>query len=71
MNLFIKLHPSSSQEKIIKISEDKYEVWIKEKPLDNKANIYLEKFLKKYFKKSAKIKSGFTSKNKIVEIEDN
>ncbi|MCW8966318.1 MAG: DUF167 domain-containing protein [Candidatus Pacearchaeota archaeon] len=64
----IKVHTNSSQEKIEKLNEDSYEVWIKEKAVDNKANKYLEKFLKKYFGKSVRIKSGFTSRNKIVEV---
>jgi len=70
MKLKIKLHPNSSQEKIEKISEKEYEVWIKENPIDGKANIALLKFLKKHFKSEVKICSGFTSKNKIVEIID-
>jgi uncharacterized protein (TIGR00251 family) len=69
MKLKIKVHANSSQEKIEKISENSFEVWIKERAVDNKANKYLEKFLKKYFDKEVKIKSGFTSKNKIVEIK--
>lgn len=65
----IKLHPNSSQEKIIEIQKDKeYEVWIKEKPLDGKANISLEKHLKKYFKKEVRIIRGLTSRNKVVEV---
>ena len=48
MRLKIKIHPSSSQEKILKISECEFEVWIKEKPIDGKANDSLEKFLKNY-----------------------
>jgi len=68
MIIKIKLHPNSSQEKIEKISDENYEVWIKEKPIDGKANFYLEKFLKKYFGKPVKLKSGFTSRNKIIEI---
>ncbi len=68
MKIKIKLHPNSSQEKIEKISDEDYEVWIKEKPIDGKANVELCKILKKYFGKSIKIKSGFTSRNKIVEI---
>jgi len=70
MKIKIKLHPSSSKEEIKKISDGNFEVWIKEKPIDNKANMELIKILKKYFGKSVKIKSGFTSRNKIVEIED-
>ena len=69
MNLKIKLHPNSSQEKIKMLKDNEYEIWIKEKPLDNKANLELVKILKKHFKKDVKIKSGFTSRNKIVEMK--
>ena len=68
MRLSIKLHPNSSQEKIVKIDEKNYEVWIKEKPVDGKANEYLEKFLKKYFGKPVKIVSGFSGRRKIIEV---
>ena len=64
----IKIHPSSSQEKIEKIDELNYEVWLKEKPIDGKANLKLIKLLKNYFGFSEiKIKSGFKSKKKVVE----
>ncbi len=69
MLLTIKLHPSSSQEKISRISEKEYEVWIKTKPIEGKANIELCKMLKKYFNaKQVKIKTGLTSRIKKVEI---
>ncbi len=70
MKLHIKLHPNSSQEKIAKITGNKYEIWIKQKPIVGKANIYLEKLLKKYFKRNVKIVYGLKSKNKIVELFD-
>ena len=66
----IKLHPNSSKEEIKKINENNFEVWVKEKPIDNKANIELIKILKKYFKRNIKIKSGLTSRNKIIEVLD-
>lgn len=70
MKIKIKLHPNSSQEKIKEIEKDQeYEVWIKEKPIGGKANIYLEKLLKKHFKKNIKIVSGFSSKIKILEVK--
>jgi len=68
MKIKVKLHPNSSQEKIEKKNKNKYEVWLKEKPVDNKANEKLVKILKKYFKKQVKIKSGLNSREKIVEI---
>jgi len=69
MKLSIKLHPNSSQEKIEKMGENKYDVWLKEKPIDNKANEKLVKILKKHFKKEVKIVSGLNSRKKIVNIE--
>lgn len=69
MKIKIKLHPNSSQEKIEEIEKDKeYEVWIKEKPIDGKANIELIKVLKKYFKKDVKIIHGLKSREKVVEF---
>lgn len=67
MKIKIKLHPGSSQEKVIE-RDSFYEVWIKKKPIDGKANKDLEKFLKKYFKKSVIVVSGFKSRNKVVEV---
>jgi uncharacterized protein (TIGR00251 family) len=67
----IKLHPNSSKEKIEKLSKSKYEIWVKEKPIGNKANIKIVKLLKKFFKaQDVKILSGFTGRKKRVEIID-
>ena len=60
--------PNSGRQEIIKVSEDEYKVFLKKSPEDNKANQELEKLLTKYFGKSAIIKRGFTSKNKVIEI---
>ena len=68
MKIKIKLHPNSSQEEIEKISENEFEIWIKEKPVDNSANVALEKFLKKYFNKPVKLVKGLKSRNKIIEV---
>lgn len=70
MKIKVKLHPNSSQEKIKEIERDKeYEVWIKEKPIERKANEKLIKTMRKYFKKNIKIISGFSSRKKIVDIK--
>jgi uncharacterized protein (TIGR00251 family) len=68
MKIKIKLHPNSSQEKIIKVSDIEYEIWIREKPIEGRANKYVEKYLKKYFGKDIKIVSGFNSRIKFFEI---
>lgn len=72
MKLKIKVHANSSQEKLNKISDCEYEIWINEKPVEGKANEYIEKFLKRELKLkgSVKIVKGLRSKNKSVEIFD-
>lgn len=70
MKISVKLHPNSSQEKIIEHTESSIEVWIREKPTDNKANEFLIKYLKNHYKKKVNLIKGFTSKIKIIEIED-
>ncbi|MBI5803381.1 DUF167 domain-containing protein [Candidatus Pacearchaeota archaeon] len=68
MKIKIKVHSNSSQEKTKEIDSKNFEVWLKEKAVDNKANTELTKILKKYFKTQVNIVSGFTSRNKIVEV---
>ncbi|HLC87018.1 MAG TPA: DUF167 domain-containing protein [Candidatus Nanoarchaeia archaeon] len=70
MKIKVKIHDGSSQEKIEKISNDLYEVWIRKKPVEGKANVEMIKVLKKYFNKEVKIVLGLTSREKIVEIGD-
>ena len=67
MRIKIRVHPGSSKEKIEK-KKDIYETWVKEKPIQGKVNTKLLKILKKYFKKDVRIKSGFASRNKIIEL---
>lgn len=69
MKIKIKVHANSSREKIVKLENENYEVWLKTKALENKANLELVKILKKYFKKEIKIIRGLKSKNKVVEID--
>jgi uncharacterized protein (TIGR00251 family) len=68
MKLKIKVKPRSGKQEIKKISEKEYLVCLKKPAEDNKANVELCKLLQRYFKKPVKIKSGFTNKNKIVEV---
>jgi len=69
MKIKIKVKPSSGEQNV----EEKdgfYLVKLKSAPENNKANLELLKLLKKYFKKDVEIKSGFSSRNKIIEIVD-
>ena len=70
MKFKLKVHANSSREKLVKLSEAEFEVWTTEKPIDGRANKYLEKFLKKEFGRPVKIISGFKSANKIFEFLD-
>jgi len=67
-NVVIK--PNSLKNEIVGYDAVKraYKINIKEKAEDNKANKELMKFLSKFFGKRVKIKSGFRSKEKIIEI---
>jgi len=69
MKINIKVKPNSATQEIEK-KGDYYLVKLKSSPVDGKANLELIKILSKYFKKEARIKSGFTSRKKIVEIVD-
>jgi len=69
MKFKVRVHSNSFKEEIRKTGEDSYEVWLKEKAEDNKANISLVKMLKRFFKSDISIKSGFSSKNKIIEVK--
>jgi uncharacterized protein len=51
--------------------KDCYYIDINAPPIEGKANIELVKFLKKKLKCSVNIKSGHTSKIKIIEINNN
>ena len=69
MKIKVKVKPNSSKEEILKIKEDEYLVFLKKPAKEGKANLELLKILKKYFRKEVKIKSGFSSREKIIEIE--
>ena len=71
MKIFVKAKPGAKLEKIKKISENSFEVWVKEKPENGKANVAVLRALAKYFDLAPsrlRIISGHTSKNKLVEI---
>ena len=70
MIIHTNVRPNSKESKIEKVSNDEYSVWLKEKPIDGKANTALVKILSKEFNvsyKNIKIKNP-RSKKKIVEI---
>ena len=69
MIIKIKVKPNSGKQEIVKEGNE-YFAYLKSSPENNKANIELISLLNKYFKVKAKIKSGFTSRIKTVEISN-
>jgi hypothetical protein len=71
MRINIKAKPNSRQEKIEKISDNDFVVAVKEKPKKGEANNAIRNALAVYFKIASsrvKIISGYSSRNKVVEI---
>ena len=65
----VVIKPNSLSNEIIGFNKDKgeYLIKIKARPEDNKANKELIKFLSNVLGKRVKIKSGFKSREKIIE----
>lgn len=61
----VKVHPNSGRQEVVE--GDIVKIYLKSQPENGKANEELLKILKKHFGKRFRIKSGFTSKNKVVE----
>jgi uncharacterized protein YggU (UPF0235/DUF167 family) len=71
MKINVKVKTNSSYEKIEKISDNSFYVYLKSEPKNNLANTELIKIFSKYFNinpEKIKISFGKTSKNKILEI---
>ena len=69
MKINVKVKPNSGREEVKKLNDKEFLVYLKKPAENNKANVELCKLLQRYFKRKVRIKSGFTSKNKIVEID--
>ncbi len=71
MKIQVKVKPNSKQQKIEKTRDGSLVVWLKSPPVNGKANQELIKLLADEFKVSKSqicIKSGLSSKNKLIEI---
>ncbi|MDF0556741.1 DUF167 domain-containing protein [Kamptonema sp. UHCC 0994] len=69
--LKIKVKPNSKQQNIHQEPDGSFKVSLKSPPIDGKANEELIKLLAKKFdvaKSQVTIKSGLSSKNKLVEL---
>jgi len=79
MLIKVKVKPNAGEERVERLSDDLYSedgiegfyfVKLKSSPEGGKANMDLIKLLSRSFDSQAKIKSGYTSRWKVVEIED-
>ena len=71
MKISVKVSPRSSRNKIEKIAEGEYKVWLTASPVDNAANSMLIQILADYFgvsKSCLTIIGGKTAKKKIIEV---
>jgi uncharacterized protein (TIGR00251 family) len=67
--LKIKVKPASNKNKIVKMENGTFKIWIKSAPERGKANKDLQKYLKKITGVPVKITSGLTSLNKVIEFD--
>lgn len=74
MKIQVKVKPNSKQPTIAESSDGSFTVRLKSPPVDGKANKELIEVLAEKFnvnKSQVHIKSGLSSKNKLVEIDTN
>ena len=72
MEIFVKVKPKAKEEKVKKIDEAHFEVWVKKPPAKGRANKAVVKVLADYFNTSLSrinIISGFKSKEKVLQIK--
>ena len=70
MKIKVRVNPNSGRSELERVSNEEYKASLKASPEDNKANIELIKLFKKELKQEIKIIRGFTSRNKVVEVNE-
>jgi len=71
MRINVKAKPNAKEERVEKVDDLNYTVSVKEPPVKGKANEAIRNALAVYFKTGSsniKIVSGYSSRNKIIEI---
>jgi uncharacterized protein len=72
MKIFVKAKPAAKEDRVEKVDDVNFVVSVKEPPVQGRANAAITKILAGYFGVSSfqvKLVSGFSSKQKIFEIE--
>ncbi len=73
MKISVKVKPGAKEKKIIKISDTQFEIWVKEPPIQGRANFAVTRALAEYFGVSVsniRIVAGRASRQKIIEIKE-
>ena len=71
MQLYIQTKPGAKQDKVAKVDEAHYKVWVKAPAREGEANEAVVEMLAKYFKvpkSRVAILKGLQSKNKIISL---
>jgi len=71
MKIFVKAKPSTHKEFVEKVDDTHYIVSVREPPVNGLANLAIRKALSDYFhvpQLGVRLVTGFTSRNKIFEI---
>ncbi|MFZ1080813.1 MAG: DUF167 domain-containing protein [Candidatus Kryptoniota bacterium] len=71
MYIKVKVHPSSKENEIIKKNEDSFEIFVRAKPVDGKANEAVMDLLAEFLKvprSKVRLLKGSLTRNKIVEL---
>ncbi|MBU3896094.1 DUF167 domain-containing protein [Patescibacteria group bacterium] len=72
MRIFVDVKPKAREEKIEKIDDTHFKVWVREPPENGKANMAVIKVLTEYFNISwtdILLISGASSRRKVFQIE--
>lgn len=73
MKITIKVKPNARKNEVIKSDDNQFLVSVNVPPADGKANEKVIEVLSEYFRKPKRvfrIISGFSSRNKVIEIEE-
>ena len=73
MKISVRVNPNARQEKIEKVNEGHFRIWVKEKPQEGKANKAAIKVLSEYFgvpQSQVILLKGQSSREKIFEIKN-
>jgi uncharacterized protein (TIGR00251 family) len=73
VKIIVKAKPGARENKVEKVDENNYVVWVKAIPKDSKANTAIIKLLAEYFNTSplyVEIVSGHMARTKVIKISE-